>query len=331
MQCSNYPVSLRLSSTMLEPRLNYVRCPGALAAPQPGRAAAPDHRMAYWEWNATGDPAHPHVVVCVHGLSRQGRDFDTLARALARHARVVCPDVVGRGESDWLADPANYQVPVYAADMVALLQQLHAQAPIGTLDWVGTSMGGLIGMVVCSLPAGSLPAPVRRLVLNDVGPAIEWSALERIGEYLGAPVRFESPEQAAAQLWAVSTSFGPHTPEAWMALTRPMLRATPEGSYRLHYDPAIAQPFNALTREAAEQGEALLWQLYDAIGAETLVLRGAESDLLSPATARAMAERGPRARCREFPGVGHAPTLVAADQVQAVADFLLAARTEGSP
>lgn len=287
--------------------------------------------MAYWEWNATGDPAHPHVVVCVHGLSRQGRDFDTLARALAPYARVVCPDVVGRGESDWLANPADYQVPNYAADMVALLQQLHAQAPIGTLDWVGTSMGGLIGMVVCSLPAGSLPAPVRRLVLNDVGPAIEWSALERIGEYLGAPLRFDSPEQAATALWAVSTSFGPHTSEEWMALTRPMLRRTPQGNYRLHYDPAIAEPFNALTRDAAEQGETLLWQLYDAIGAETLVLRGAESDLLSAATARAMAQRGPGARCVEFQGVGHAPTLVAPDQVAAVTGFLLAAHSRGGP
>lgn len=324
MQCSNYPASVRLPHTMLEPRLNYVRCPGAQALSVPGGQAPSDHRMAYWEWNATGNPQHPHVVVCVHGLSRQGRDFDTLARALAPHARVVCPDVVGRGESDWLADPMGYEVKQYAADMLALLQQVHQQASIDTLDWVGTSMGGLIGMVVCSLPPGSLPVPVRRLVLNDVGPAIEWSALERIGEYLGAPLRFDSPEQAAAQLWAMSSSFGPHTSEQWMALTRPMLRSTPQGQYRLHYDPAIAQPFAALTREGAEQGEALLWQLYDAIAAQTLVLRGAESDLLSAATARAMSARGPQARCVEFAGVGHAPTLVASDQVEVVGRFLLA-------
>ena len=315
------------SNTMIEPRLNYVRCPGAPAAkPVQGTVqgeGAPGHRMAYWEWNATGNPQPPQVVVGVHGLSRQGRDFDTLARALAPHARVVCPDVVGRGESDWLVDPMAYDVQQYAADMLAMLQQLHQQAPIDTLDWVGTSMGGLIGMVVCSLPAGALPVPVRRLVLNDVGPAIEWTALERIGEYLGAPLRFDSPEQAAAQLWAMSSSFGPHTPEQWMALTRPMLRKTPQGAYRLHYDPAIAQPFRALTRESAEKGETLLWQLYDAISARTLVLRGAESDLLSPATAKAMAMRGPRARCAEFAGVGHAPTLVASDQVQTVLDFLL--------
>lgn len=316
---------LTQATSMIEPRLNYVSCAGAAAG-----TAEDGHRMAYWEWNATGNPQHPHVVVCVHGLSRQGRDFDTLARALAPYARVVCPDVVGRGESDWLADPMHYEVQRYAGDMLAMLQQLHQQAPIHSLDWVGTSMGGLIGMVVSSLPPGVLPVPVRRLVLNDVGPAIEWSALERIGEYLGAPLRFDSPEQAAAQLWAMSSSFGPHTPEQWMALTRPMLRKTPEGQYRLHYDPAIAQPFGALTREAAEKGEALLWQLYGAIGAQTLVLRGAQSDLLSVATVQAMAMRGPKARCAEFAGVGHAPTLVAADQVEAVRQFLLAPQQQGS-
>ena len=330
MQCSNYPASVRFPDTMIEPRLNYVQCPGAQAARAQEGEHPIGHRMAYWEWNATGNPKHPHVVVCVHGLSRQGRDFDTLARALAPHVRVVCPDVVGRGESDWLADPMAYEVQQYAGDMLAMLQQLHQEAPIQTLDWVGTSMGGLIGIVVASLPPGVLPVPVRRLVLNDVGPAIEWSALERIGQYLGAPLRFDSPEQAAAQLWALSTSFGPHTPEQWLALTRPMLRKTPEGQYRLHYDPAIAQPFGALTREGAEKGEALLWQLYDAISAQTLVLRGAASDLLSLATVQAMAERGPRAKCVEFVGVGHAPTLVASDQVEAVTRFLLAPPQKGS-
>ena len=320
---------------MIEPRLNYVSCSGAAAKAtdqatrqETGQAneratAPPVHRMAYWEWNATGNPGHPQVLICVHGLSRQARDFDTLARALAPHMRVICPDVVGRGESDWLADPQAYQVPQYASDMLALVQQLHAQAPIATLDWVGTSMGGLIGMVVASMPEGVLPTPVRRLVLNDVGPAIEWSALERIGQYLGVSVQFDSAEQAAAALWASSTSFGPHTPEQWAALSRPMLRVTPQGKYRLHYDLAIAQPFKALTREKAEEGEALLWQMYDAITARTLLLRGAQSDLLSIDTAHAMAARGPHARLVQFDGVGHAPTLVAANQVQAVSDFLL--------
>lgn len=279
--------------------------------------------MAWWEWNATGNPQHPHVVVCVHGLSRQGRDFDTLARALCNQVRVVCPDVVGRGHSDWLADPMGYQVAQYWADMLALLQHLHQQSPLQTIDWVGTSMGGLIGMGLCGQPELPLPVPVRRLVLNDVGPVIQWEALERIGQYLGQPVRFASEQQAADMLWSLSTSFGPHTPQQWLELTRPMLRALPGGGWGLHYDPAIAVPFRTLTPEAAAAGEAMLWQLYDQIQARTLLLRGAQSDLLSHATALAMGQRGPRARLVEWDGVGHAPTLVAAHQVAVVASFLL--------
>lgn len=286
--------------------------------------------MAYWEWNATGDSAHPHVVVCVHGLSRQGRDFDTLARALSQHARVICPDVVGRGQSDWLADPMGYQIPQYAADMLAMLAQVHQQAPIATLDWVGTSMGGLIGMGIAGQPGLPLPVPVRRLVLNDVGPVIQWEALQRIGLYLGQQARFESLQQAADAMWAISTSFGPHTPAQWLELSRAMVRSVPEsagGGITLHYDPAIAVPFKALTQESAVAGEAMLWQLYDHITARTLLLRGAQSDLLSRATADAMALRGPCAQRVEFEGVGHAPTLVAVDQVAAVTGFLLAAES----
>lgn len=284
--------------------------------------------MAYWEWNATGNPAHPHVVVCVHGLSRQGRDFDTLARALSQHARVICPDVVGRGQSDWLADPMGYQITQYAADMLAMLAQVHQQAPITTLDWVGTSMGGLIGMAVVGQPGLPLPVPVRRLVLNDVGPVIQWEALQRIGLYLGQLARFESLQQAADAMWAISASFGPHTPEQWLELSRAMVRSVPEasgGGITLHYDPAIAVPFKTLTQESAVAGEAMLWQLYDHITARTLLLRGAQSDLLSRETAQAMAQRGPRAHVVEFEGVGHAPTLVAGDQVAAVTGFLLLA------
>jgi pimeloyl-ACP methyl ester carboxylesterase len=280
--------------------------------------------MAYWEWNATGNPGHPHVIVCVHGLSRQGRDFDVLARELSRHARVVCPDVVGRGQSDWLADPMGYQIPQYGADMVALLAQLHQQAPIATLDWVGTSMGGLIGMGIAGQPDLPLPAPVRRLVLNDVGPVIQWQALQRIGQYLGFLAKFESLQQAADAMWAISTSFGPHTPAQWLELSRAMVRPLPEGGVTLHYDPAIAVPFRTVTQETAAAGEAFLWQLYDQIKARTLLLRGAQSDLLSHETAQAMGQRGPRAQLVEFAGVGHAPTLVAPDQVAAVRDFLLA-------
>ena len=304
---------------MIQPTLKYVPCAGYAAR----GAAEGGHRMAYWEWNGTGDPAHPHVIVCVHGLSRQGRDFDVLARALAGHARVVCPDVAGRGRSDWLADPSGYQVPVYAADMLALLAQVHQEAPIGVLDWVGTSMGGLIGMAVCGQPGLPLPAPVRRLVLNDVGPTIEWVALQRIGQYLGQPVHFDTVEQAAAALWAISSSFGPHTPAQWLELSRAMVRPAPQGGLVLHYDPAIAEPFKAMTQDVARAGEQQMWQLYEQITAQVLLLRGAQSDLLSPQTAAQMTQRGPRARLVEFAGVGHAPTLVDDEQVAVVARFLL--------
>ena len=279
--------------------------------------------MAYWQW---GNPKAAHVVLCVHGLSRQGRDFDVLASHLVEAAqgeiRVICPDVVGRGESDWLKDPMLYQIPTYAADMLALLAQLHAQAAITTLDWFGTSMGGLIGLVVCGQP---LPVPVHKLVLNDVGPAIEWLSIVRIGTYLGVPITFDSVQQGADAMWAISKGFGPHTPEQWLALSRPMLRPVPDapGKLRLHYDPALAVPFKQASEASTLQGEKTLWQLYDNISAQTLLLRGADSDLLSPATAQAMGRRGPKARLVEFAGVGHAPTVVAANQLAAVAGFLL--------
>lgn len=281
--------------------------------------------MAWWQW---GEPGAVHVVVCVHGLTRQGRDFDVLAQALVARAggalRVVCPDVVGRGRSDWLADPMGYQLPTYVADMLQMLGQLHGQAPIRTLDWVGTSMGGLIGMAVCGTPKLPQPAPVRRLVLNDVGPVIQWEALQRIGTYIGKTGRFDSVQQAADAMWAISRSFGPHAPEQWLALSQAMVKPLPEGGITLHYDPALAVPFRALTRESAQQGQAALWQLYDNIRARTLLTRGAESDLLSRETAMEMARRGPRAQLIEFSGVGHAPTFVADNQVEAVASFLFA-------
>jgi len=300
---------------MSEPSLEFVSCPDAQGG----------HRMAYWQWGQTDSG---HVVLCVHGLTRQGRDFDVLAQALCQQAagtghslRVVCPDMAGRGKSDWLKDVSGYQIPHYAADMLALLQQLQPT----TLDWLGTSMGGLIGMVVAGLPDAPAFAEVRRLVLNDVGPVIEAQALLRIGQYLGKTGAFDSEQQAADALWTIASSFGPHSPAQWLALTRPMLKPLGDGSGRLtlHYDPALAEPFKAFTVESAAQGEALLWQAYDNITARTLLIRGADSDLLSPQTALAMSQRGPRPRLLEFAGVGHAPTFVADDQVQAVVSFLL--------
>ena len=288
---------------MSEPRLDHVQCLGARDL----------RRMAYWEW---GDAANPRVLVCVHGLARQARDFDTLARAMRADYRVVCVDVVGRGRSDWLTDASGYQIPACVADMVTLLARLNAQ----TVQWVGTSMGGLIGMGLASLPH----SPIGRLVLNDVGPTIQFEALVRIGQYLGQPLRWNSLDEAADYLQTISTSFGPHTREQWLALSRPMLEPDGDG-FTLHYDPAIAQPFRAFTPEMAAAGEALTWAAFDAIRCPTLLLRGADSDLLSRATAQAMTGRGPKARLVEFEGVGHAPTLVAPEQVAVVREFLLEA------
>ena len=286
---------------MSEPRLNHVQCLGARGL----------RRMAYWEW---GDAANPKVLVCVHGLARQARDFDTLARAMSDAYRVVCADVVGRGRSDWLPDASGYQIPAYVADMVTLLARLDAP----TVHWVGTSMGGLIGLGLASLPG----SPIARLVLNDVGPTIQFDALVRIGRYLGQPLHWNTLDEAADYLLSISAGFGPHSRDEWLALSRPMLEADGDG-FKLHYDPAIAQPFKAITPEMAATGEAMTWAAFDAIRCPTLLLRGAASDLLSRSTAEAMTRRGPKARLVEFEGVGHAPTLVAGEQVRVVREFLL--------
>jgi pimeloyl-ACP methyl ester carboxylesterase len=280
--------------------------------------------MAYWDWPAQQLAAVPHVVICVHGLSRQGRDFDALATSLSERSRVLAVDVAGRGQSDWLADPMQYQVPTYAADLAALVRQVRSESPNAVIDWVGTSMGGLIGMGVVAQKAMG----IRRLVLNDVGPSIQWSSLLRIASYLGLNPSFDSEQAGVEYLASISVGFGPHTPEQWLALSRPMLRER-DGRWWLHYDPSLAQPIKTLTQAkggeaAAKAGEAAIWGFYNAIAAPTLLLRGAQSDLLSKETAAQMALHGPKAQCVEFEGVGHAPTLVAPEQIQAVKDFVWA-------
>ena len=291
---------------MTEPLLRHVQCLDSRGL----------HRMAYWQW---GDAANPRVLLCLHGLARQGRDFDTLARSLCDTYRVICPDLVGRGRSERLADAMGYAPPTYLADMLTLLARLDVEQ----VDWVGTSLGGLVGLLLASLRDGAGHNPVRRLVLNDVGPKYEQKFVDRLKTYLGHPVQWKTVDEAADALWAVSKTFGPHTREQWLALTRPMLAAQGDG-FTLHYDPAIATPVRAMTPEIGAAGEALLWQAYDRIQVPTLLLRGSESDLLLPETAQAMTQRGPRAQLHEFAGVGHAPTLVAGEQVEAVRQFLLA-------
>ncbi len=193
-------------------------------------SAAGFHHMAYVEW---GDAANPKVLVCVHGLTRCSRDFDFLAQALAADYRVVCPDVVGRGRSDWLRNKSLYAIPQYCADMTTLLAKLNAE----TVDWVGTSMGGLIGMALACQPE----TPITRLVLNDVGPVITATSLARIGSYLGAAPRFDNIGQAEVFVRFVSATFGKFSDEEWRHLTRHVTRTAEDGKVEFAYDPGIAQ------------------------------------------------------------------------------------------
>jgi len=282
----------------MKPRQRFVKC----ASPR-GL-----HRMSYLEW---GDPKNERVLVCVHGLARCARDFDALAAALSGSYRVVCPDVAGRGDSDWLADPMLYQLPQYLSDMVTLVARLDVDA----VHWVGTSMGGLIGMALAAQPG----TPVQKLVVNDAGPVIAKASLERIATYVGMAPAF--PDLAAAEKYVrtVSAPFGAHTDAEWRFLTEIAVRRNPDGSLRLHYDPKLAEPFRKLMPEK----DLELWSLWDAIACPTLVLRGAQSDLLTRATCEQMHGRGPKAKVIEIPGVGHAPTLLHADQIGLVRDFLL--------
>lgn len=291
---------------MSEARIKHVQC----------SSRAGLHRIAYKEW---GDPANPRVLVCVHGVTRVADDFDALARDLSDTYRVVCPDVAGRGRSDHLRDPQLYAVPQYVADMVTLIARITAGSEDSRVDWFGTSMGGLIGMVLASLPG----TPIARLVLNDIGPVLDEAAMRRIADYIGQDLRFPDFESGARFVRDVSSSFGPHSDEEWRKLAADVLRQAPNGEWVRHYDLALAEPFKAVTAARAELGQAALWRAFDAIRCPTLLVRGELSDLLSHATAQEMTTRGPRPRLVEFPGVGHAPTFVHADQIALAREFLL--------
>ena len=270
------------------------------------------HRMAYTEWGARDNP---RVLVCVHGLARNGRDFDELARALAPDTRVVCPDLVGRGRSDWLRDATGYTVEQYVADLVVLIARLDVER----VDWLGTSLGGLIGMALASLD----DTPIARLVLNDVGPVIGGQSLKRIGDYLGHAPTFASFAEAESYIRRVSAPFGALSDANWHQLTASSLRQNPDGRFAMRYDPAIALSFQQAA-SAANTGLDL-WPIYERIACPTLLVRGEQSDLLSSETAQAMAARGPRPQVVEVPGVGHAPMFMSADQIAIVGDFLRSA------
>jgi pimeloyl-ACP methyl ester carboxylesterase len=274
------------------------------------------HRMSYKEW---GDENNPNVLVCVHGVTRVADDFDSMARALANDYRVICPDIVGRGRSDWLKNPQLYRIPQYVSDIVTLLARVLPDAERQSVDWFGTSMGGLIGLGLASLPGN----PIRKLILNDIGPVLAPTALQRIGDYIGQDLRFDSFEAGAQFIRDVSLSFGEHTEAEWHKLATDVLRQDKDGKWVRHYDMGLALPFRSATPESAEADEAMLWAAYDAVQCPTLLVRGAESDLLSAETAALMTQRGPKATLVEIPNVGHAPTFIHADQIAIARQFLL--------
>jgi pimeloyl-ACP methyl ester carboxylesterase len=270
------------------------------------------HSMAYKEW---GDPANPKVLVCVHGVTRISDDFDKLAAELSSEYRVICPDIVGRGRSDWLKDPQYYVIPQYANDMIVLLARLNAT----TVDWLGTSMGGLIGMAIAALPG----QPIRKLILNDIGPGLNPADLYRIADYLGKELRWDKYEDAEAYVRSICATFGEHTEEEWHKLASSVLVKDNDGKWRRHYDVAMSDPFKGSTIENLQENVAMLWAVYDQIRCDTLVIRGAVSDLILPATVEEMKQRGPKPKTVELPGVGHAPMFMHDSQIKVVKEFLL--------
>ncbi len=268
------------------------------------------HRLHYTDW---GDLANPRAVICVHGLTRNCRDFDALAAALQNDLRVISVSIAGRGKSDCLPNKDDYGYPQYMNDMTALMARVTATGA-QEINWVGTSMGGMLGMLLASRPN----TPLRRLVLNDVGTLIPKASMERIGAYVGRNPLFNSYAEFEQYVRIVSAPFGPLTDAQWRHLAEHNAKCHTDGRWGMNYDPDIALPF----RKTAAK-DIMLWNYYDAIRCPTLLLRGAESDLLLHETAVEMTQRGPQPKLVEFAGVGHAPALMADEQIAAIREFLL--------
>jgi pimeloyl-ACP methyl ester carboxylesterase len=264
------------------------------------------HRVSYIVW---GKRSNDIPVICVHGLTGNGHAFDPLAKALQNERQVYCPDIVGRGKSDRLsADPSLYSYPQYVADMTALLRRIGAPQ----VDWVGTSMGGIIGMMLAARP----DSPIRRLVLNDVGPFISLESIKRIADYVGNKTTFADLPEAELYMREIYAPFGKLSDKDWRHLARHGTRALPDGKLTMAYDPAISVNFKAAAKDLD------LWNLYEQIICPVLVLNGEKSDILSKATAEQMTKRGPKATLVTVAGVGHAPALMDKGQIDLVVAFL---------
>jgi pimeloyl-ACP methyl ester carboxylesterase len=268
------------------------------------------HYIAYKQW---GELANNRHLVCVHGLTRNSQDFDRFAAVLQHDYRVTCPDVVGRGRSDWLPVKTDYGYPLYVSDMATLLGRLDTEV----VDWVGTSMGGLIGMHLAAKPN----APIRRLVLNDIGPLIPAELIKRILTYLGDVPTFDTLKGAKDYLQDLYQGFGPLTEDQWLEVAVNSTYQNRDGSYTLAYDPGIADSWRGTPLDEVKDQD--LWDVWDAIQCPVLVLRGAESDALPAEVAEEMRRRGPKAEVINIPETGHCPPLMDPEQIERVRQWLL--------
>lgn len=286
--------------------------------PSAGSFPYTDHNGTVWlAFQDFGDRSRERVVVCVHGLTRNGRDFDRLAIAMAKDFRVIEVDVAGRGRSGWLADKTAYTYETYLKHMDAFFDYRGLQE----CDFIGTSMGGLIGMML----AAREESPIRRLILNDVGPVIPGAALSRLGEYVGKDPRFKNLQAAAEYFKEIHAAYGIPDDLGWSDMTLHSTIRQEDGTYALHYDPAIGDAFTE------DMPDIKLWEIWDEIRCPTLVLRGAESDVLTRETAERMTRSGPRAELVEFSDCGHAPSLMTEEQIKVVHDWLRSFDEEEEP
>jgi pimeloyl-ACP methyl ester carboxylesterase len=269
-------------------------------------------KIVYSEW---GPHEAEQVVVCVHGLTRNRHDFDFLAPRLAhRGLRVIALDLPGRGESDWVSTPADYATPLYLAAVAAVIARSGAKS----VDYVGTSLGGHVGMEMAALPGN----PVRRLLLNDFGARVGGVALQRIGSYLRMKRRFVTLEEFEQHLRTIHASFGHLTDLQWRHMAQHSAVKTEEGDWRQHYDPAIGRAFSWPLMV-----DISLWDIWDKVACPVMILRGEDSDLLHASTVREMQKRGISGknglvRSVEVRGVGHAPALMSDSQITLIEDFL---------
>ncbi len=272
-----------------------------------GLSPAGFHKISYRQW---GSDPKKDAIICAHGLTRNAHDFDKLAARLSERYQVSCPDFPGRGQSAWLASESLYDYAQYLADMNALIARLGKTE----IDWIGTSMGGLVGMMLAAMPS----SPIRRLIINDIGPLVKNEALERIAGYVGLAPSFSSLAEVKTYLRRVHAPFAPMTDEDWQQMAKTSATRSESGSFDLNYDPKIGDAI----RTSLTGSDVNLWPVWDNVSCPTLVLRGTQSDLLDRPTAIAMTERGPKARLIEVPGAGHAPSLMSHDQIEMIEMWL---------